>query len=402
MPLARWFRSRPARPGRAGRRGDARPRHRPPRSRRARRDARSSPAPPRPAAASSGTTAGGCRSGRATPRTARGARDARAAAIRPAGIERRARAAAGPGVAAATALVDTAHAVDRDLLDKGLLDHRLLGSADWVSGVLAIGCSSIVWRIRAEPTLKTRAARDKPRPPSGGAGPTRWKGADPADGGRARIADDRAAAASDRPRRSGERRPGRRVPPRRRWPRSGSCTCPRPSRWRWPANGHYAGRTDLLAARCSTRRGSASRCGWEDDGEPSMRFPHAYGPVPTAAVLDVLPTRPSTASSSTDAPADGPGGPGARAFRSRSCGGWRPPPCPSRAGWRCAPRPCRSPTSTTPLFLDAPVDAATVVAEADRALVGLDHRAVALFGDALADTAIALGRGAGRSTRRRA
>ena len=44
------------------------------------------------------------------------------------------------------------------------------------------------------------------------------------------------------------------------------------------------------------------------------------------------------------------------------------------------------------LFLDAPVDAATVVAEADRALVGLDHRAVALFGDGLADTAIALGR----------
>jgi GNAT superfamily N-acetyltransferase len=44
------------------------------------------------------------------------------------------------------------------------------------------------------------------------------------------------------------------------------------------------------------------------------------------------------------------------------------------------------------LFLDAPVDAATVVAEADRALAGLDHRAAQLFGSALGETAVDLGR----------
>jgi len=44
------------------------------------------------------------------------------------------------------------------------------------------------------------------------------------------------------------------------------------------------------------------------------------------------------------------------------------------------------------LFLDAAVDAGTVVAEADRALVGLDHRAAALYGPALGDTAVQLGR----------
>lgn len=61
-----------------------------------------------------------------------------------------------------------------------------------------------------------------------------------------------------------------------------------------PANAIYAGRDDLvLLVIDPTRVDNEIR--WEpgDPGDPSsMRFPHLYGPLPTAAVVAVEPWRP--------------------------------------------------------------------------------------------------------------
>lgn len=152
------------------------------------------------------------------------------------------------------------------------------------------------------------------------------------------------------------------------------------------ANGHYPGRDDLyLLVLDPARIGVEVR--WEES-EPSMRFPHAYGPVPTAAVLDVLRYPPGPDGVFT-APTLPPLDRAARAARQPTSIARRTAtaelPVAGGVALRTAPVPFSYQHNA--LFLDAPVDAATVVAEADRALAGLDHRAAALFGDALAGTA---------------
>lgn len=61
-----------------------------------------------------------------------------------------------------------------------------------------------------------------------------------------------------------------------------------------PATRLYAGRTDLfLLVLDPARIGTEVR--WEPgvpDDPASMRFPHAYGPLPTTAVRAVVPYRP--------------------------------------------------------------------------------------------------------------
>lgn len=61
-----------------------------------------------------------------------------------------------------------------------------------------------------------------------------------------------------------------------------------------PANRLYAGRTDLVLLRLDPER-LAAPVRWER-GVPSdpesMRFPHLYGPLPVAAVINVTPYRP--------------------------------------------------------------------------------------------------------------
>jgi uncharacterized protein (DUF952 family) len=63
-----------------------------------------------------------------------------------------------------------------------------------------------------------------------------------------------------------------------------------------PANQLFAGRPDLLLLVLDPGLiGVEVR--WEpgEHGDPAaMRFPHAYGPVPTAAVVDVLDYRPGS------------------------------------------------------------------------------------------------------------
>ncbi|GAA0938057.1 DUF952 domain-containing protein [Pseudonocardia zijingensis] len=68
-----------------------------------------------------------------------------------------------------------------------------------------------------------------------------------------------------------------------------------------PANRLFHGRSDvLLLVLDPARIGVEVR--WEPGvpGDPeAMRFPHAYGPIPTTAVLDVLPYRPGSDGSFT-------------------------------------------------------------------------------------------------------
>ncbi len=160
-----------------------------------------------------------------------------------------------------------------------------------------------------------------------------------------------------------------------------------------PATRLFAGRPDLLLlALAPDRLGVDVRF---EPGLPTdpaaMRFPHAYGPVPTAAVLAVLPYRP------------GPGG------------AFAPPVLPDldAAGRRrtnelsllrrvateeiavtggVAVRTGPVPASRqhNQLVVDGAVDADALVADADRALAGLAHRTALLRGDALAPTAAAL------------
>ncbi len=157
------------------------------------------------------------------------------------------------------------------------------------------------------------------------------------------------------------------------------------------ANGHYPGRADLYLLVLDPARIDAP-VRWEES-EPSMLFPHAYGPVPTAAVVDVLRYRPGRDGTFTT-PTLPPMDPAARAARQpvsivRRMATVEVPVAGGMA-LRIAPLPFSYQHNA--LFLDAPVDAATVVAEADQALAGLDHRAAVLFGGALAETAIGLGR----------
>lgn len=161
-----------------------------------------------------------------------------------------------------------------------------------------------------------------------------------------------------------------------------------------PANRIYPGRSDLyLLAIDPDRLGVDVRL---EPGEPSdaasLRFPHAYGPVPTAAVLAVLPYRP------------GPGGifgaPTLPVLDGATRAVMLSPSLLRRAATSETPVTGGVAIRTAPVphsyqhnivLIDAPVDAGTLIAEADRALTGLDHQAVQLFGEALSPTAAELG-----------
>ena len=124
-----------------------------------------------------------------------------------------------------------------------------------------------------------------------------------------------------------------------------------------------------------------------------MRFPHAYGPVPVGAVLAVLPYRPA---------ADGVFGPpelpavdaaGRHAAFDRSLlRRTATQEVPVVGGVAVLTGSVPHSFLHNQLLVTEPVDAALVVAEADRVLggAGLRHRTAVLWGDALAGTAAAL------------
>jgi uncharacterized protein (DUF952 family)/GNAT superfamily N-acetyltransferase len=128
---------------------------------------------------------------------------------------------------------------------------------------------------------------------------------------------------------------------------------------------------------------------------PSMRFPHAYGPVPTAAVLAVLPYRPRP-DSGFDAPELGPVDPGWRHDVLEPSVLRRTATAEVPVTGGVAVRTAAVPASPAhnQLLVNGRVDAAQVDADADRVLDGTAQRWALLSGAHLADTAAGLaGRG---------
>jgi uncharacterized protein (DUF952 family)/ribosomal protein S18 acetylase RimI-like enzyme len=161
-----------------------------------------------------------------------------------------------------------------------------------------------------------------------------------------------------------------------------------------PADRMFRGRRDILLLVLDPERiGVPVR--WEP-GVPtdpaSMRFPHAYGPVPVSAVLGVLPYRPRT-DGSFGAPAlpdlDDAG-------RSRLAtpsllrrAATQELPVAGGVAVLTGPVPCSR--QHNQLLVDGDVEAATVAAEADRTLGGLAHRMALLASAPLAAGMAALG-----------
>ncbi|MHA6785586.1 GNAT family N-acetyltransferase [Pseudonocardia saturnea] len=158
-----------------------------------------------------------------------------------------------------------------------------------------------------------------------------------------------------------------------------------------PATRLFAGRTDLnLLVLDPNRIGVDVRYEPGVHGDPaSMRFPHAYGPVPVSAVLAVAPYR-------ADGEFTAPVLPGLDAagrlaafepfFLRRVA--TRETPVTGGIAVRTDPVPASHRHNR--LLIDGDTDAAAVLRDADRALDGLAHREATLFGDHLAPTAAAL------------
>jgi uncharacterized protein (DUF952 family)/GNAT superfamily N-acetyltransferase len=162
-----------------------------------------------------------------------------------------------------------------------------------------------------------------------------------------------------------------------------------------PAGRLFAGRPDLLLLAVDPDRIDVPvrfEAGLPTD-PPAMRFPHAYGPIRTSAVLAVLPYRPRS-DGGFDTPAlpvlDAAGRQSAfePSFLRRAA------TCETAVAGGVAVRTAPVPVSHrhNQLLIDGEVDAATLVNEADRALAGLDHRHATLAGPHAADTAAALAR----------
>ncbi|HEY0813624.1 MAG TPA: GNAT family N-acetyltransferase [Pseudonocardia sp.] len=157
-----------------------------------------------------------------------------------------------------------------------------------------------------------------------------------------------------------------------------------------PANRLHAAERDVYLLAVDPGRVGVP-VAWEP-GVPSdpasLRFPHAYGPVPTAAVLAVLAYRPDQ---------DGVfGAPRLPPLTEASRAALALPSMLRRAATSESPVAGGVAIRTDPvpysyqhnaLLIDTAVETDELIAEADRALDGLDHRAVQLFGEALAATA---------------
>lgn len=165
-----------------------------------------------------------------------------------------------------------------------------------------------------------------------------------------------------------------------------------------PATRLFAGRDDIVALAVDAGRIADLR--WEPGlpEDPSgMVFPHAYGPVPTGAVVAVLPFRPRP-----DGGFDAPGGPPARvdAVARRDAMAYSvlrrlaTSEQPVTAGVAVVTDAVSASYQHNQLLLDGPVAAAQVISDAEHVLggAGLAHRAATLRGVDAAATAAELGR----------
>jgi uncharacterized protein (DUF952 family)/GNAT superfamily N-acetyltransferase len=162
-----------------------------------------------------------------------------------------------------------------------------------------------------------------------------------------------------------------------------------------PADRLFHGSTDLvLLVLDPDRIGAPIRY---EPGVPtdpaSMLFPHAYGPLPTGAVLAVLPWRPRP-DGGFDAPVVPPVDPGGRhAVLERSLlRRAATSELPVTGGVAVLTAPVPASHSHNQLLIDSPVSSDQLAAETDRVLggAGLVHRQAHLTGAHLAGTAAAL------------
>ncbi|WP_300007774.1 GNAT family N-acetyltransferase [Pseudonocardia sp.] len=163
-----------------------------------------------------------------------------------------------------------------------------------------------------------------------------------------------------------------------------------------PAGRLFGGRPDLLVLALDPDRiGVPVRFepGLPTD-PPDMRFPHAYGPVPTSAVLAVLPYRPR-ADGGYDAPVLPVLDAGGRqaAFEPSFLRRAATHEIPVTGGMAVRTDTVPASRRHNRLLIDGETDAATVAADAARALGGLPYREIRLLGGHLEATAAALGEG---------
>jgi uncharacterized protein (DUF952 family)/GNAT superfamily N-acetyltransferase len=156
-----------------------------------------------------------------------------------------------------------------------------------------------------------------------------------------------------------------------------------------PANRLFPGRDDLnLLVLDPTRIGVDVRY---EPGLPtdpaSMRFPHAYGAIPTAAVLAVVPYRDTGGYGAPELPPVDAAGRQA-AFEPSFLRRTATREIPVTGGVAVRTDPVPASHRHNQLLIDGATDAATVAADADRTLDG--HHAVTLTGDHHAPTAAAL------------
>lgn len=160
-----------------------------------------------------------------------------------------------------------------------------------------------------------------------------------------------------------------------------------------PAGRLFAGRPDLLLLAIDPDRVDVP-VRWEaglPTDPPEMRFPHAYGAIPTSAVCAVLPYRPR-ADGGFDRPAlprlDAAGR--LLAFEPSFLRRVATRELPVTGGIAVRTDPVPASHRHNRLLIDGDTDAAAVLRDADRSLDGLGHREVTLFGDHLAPAAAAL------------
>jgi uncharacterized protein (DUF952 family)/GNAT superfamily N-acetyltransferase len=158
----------------------------------------------------------------------------------------------------------------------------------------------------------------------------------------------------------------------------------RPDQVTFPADRLFTARQDLLMLVVDPAR-LRDEVRWEpgtpEDPE-SMRFPHLYGSLPVAAVTNVLPYRPRPDGSFAPPSGIPPiGDPLARATAfERSLAERRAAAVvPVAGGVACLDPRVPASWEHNSLWLTGDVDAATIVAEADRVLAPFPHRRVVTF-----------------------
>ena len=148
-----------------------------------------------------------------------------------------------------------------------------------------------------------------------------------------------------------------------------------------PADRLFAGRQDLLLLGVDPAR-RVDEVRWEPgtpDDPASMRFPHLYGPLPVAAVTSVLPYRPGPDGQyavPTGIPPIGDQLARATAFERSLAERRAAAVVPVDGGVACLDPRVPASWEHNSIWLDDDLDAAAIVAEADRVLLGFAHRRI--------------------------